>query len=76
MRQFWFQVQQAAALGKPMPPGSKLQTPDGIVGVVLANNNVQLQIPPNFQQRLLLQCKCCQLALSGRSLSVQPDSCF
>lgn len=40
-----------------MPPGSKLQTPDGIVGIVLANNNVQLQIPPNFQQRLLLQRK-------------------
>ncbi|XP_050308382.1 histone-lysine N-methyltransferase 2C-like isoform X2 [Anthonomus grandis grandis] len=48
-------VQQAAAAGKPMPPGSKLQTPDGIVGVVLPNNNVQLQIPPNFHQRLLLQ---------------------
>ncbi|KAL1490323.1 hypothetical protein ABEB36_013038 [Hypothenemus hampei] len=48
-------VQQAAALGKPMPPGSKLQTPDGIVGIVLANNNVQLQIPPNFHQRILQQ---------------------
>lgn len=53
----FLQVQQAAASGKPMPPGAKLQTTDGIVGIVLPNNNVQLQIPPNFHQRLLVQCK-------------------
>ncbi|XP_076251798.1 uncharacterized protein LOC143191021 isoform X3 [Rhynchophorus ferrugineus] len=48
-------VQQAAAQGNPMPPGAKLQTPEGIVGIVLANNNVQLQVPPNLQQRLIQQ---------------------
>ncbi|XP_060525404.1 histone-lysine N-methyltransferase 2C-like [Cylas formicarius] len=53
-QQMVHQVQQAAAQGRPMPPGSKLQTPDGIVGVVLPNNNVQLQIPSNYPQRLLL----------------------
>lgn len=38
-----------------MPPGSKMQTPDGVIGIVMPNNNVQLQVPPNYQQRLLLQ---------------------
>lgn len=49
------QVQQAAALGRPMAPGSKLQTPDGIIGTVTHNNNVQLQVPQSYHQRLLLQ---------------------
>ncbi|CAG9863833.1 unnamed protein product [Phyllotreta striolata] len=53
-QQMVHQVQQAAAQGRPMPPGSKMQTTDGFVGVVMANNAVQLQIPPNYQQRLLL----------------------
>lgn len=58
-QQMLHQVQQAAALGKPMPPGSKLQSPDGIIGIVTLNNSVQLQIPQGYQQRLLVsQCKC------------------
>ncbi|XP_056641929.1 histone-lysine N-methyltransferase 2C-like isoform X3 [Diorhabda sublineata] len=53
-QQMVHQVQQAAAQGRPMPPGSKMQTPDGFVGIVMPNNTVQLQIPPSYQQRLLL----------------------
>ncbi|KAJ8921946.1 hypothetical protein NQ315_008580 [Exocentrus adspersus] len=54
-QQMLHQVQQAAAQGRPMPPGSKMQTPDGVIGIVMPNNTVQLQVPPNYQQRLLLQ---------------------
>ncbi|XP_050507765.1 histone-lysine N-methyltransferase 2C-like isoform X1 [Diabrotica virgifera virgifera] len=53
-QQMVHQVQQAAAQGRPMPPGSKMQTPDGFIGIVMPNNSVQLQIPQNYQQRLLL----------------------
>ncbi|KAG5897188.1 hypothetical protein JTB14_022544 [Gonioctena quinquepunctata] len=53
-QQMMHQVQQAAAQGRPMPPGSKMQTPDGIIGMVMPNNTVQLQVPPTYQQRLLL----------------------
>ena len=57
-QQMLHQVQQAAAHGKPMPPGSRLQTPDGFVGIVTPNNNVQLQLPQGYHQRLLVtQCK-------------------
>ncbi|CAH1176242.1 unnamed protein product [Phaedon cochleariae] len=53
-QQMLHQVEQAAAQGRPMPPGSRMQTPDGIIGVVMPNNTVQLQVPQNYQQRLLL----------------------
>ncbi|XP_063909689.1 histone-lysine N-methyltransferase 2C-like isoform X2 [Zophobas morio] len=53
-QQMLHQVQQAAAHGKPMPPGSRLQTPDGFVGIVTPNNNVQLQLPQGYHQRLLV----------------------
>ncbi|XP_044258429.1 histone-lysine N-methyltransferase 2C-like isoform X2 [Tribolium madens] len=53
-QQMVHQVQQAAALGKPMPLGAKLQSPDGIIGIVTVNNTVQLQIPQGYQQRLLV----------------------
>ncbi|RZC33964.1 histone-lysine N-methyltransferase 2C-like [Asbolus verrucosus] len=53
-QQMLHQVQQAAAHGKPMPPGSKLQTTDGIIGIVTPNNNVHLQVPQSYHQRLLV----------------------
>lgn len=40
-----------------MPIGSKMTTPDGIVGTVISNNSVQLQVPAGYQERLLLQRK-------------------
>lgn len=52
------QVQLAASQGRPMPPGSKLTTSDGLVGIVKPNNQVQFQVPHNYQHRLLMQhCK-------------------
>ncbi|CAH0559006.1 unnamed protein product [Brassicogethes aeneus] len=54
-QQMMHQVQQAANQGRPMPPGSRLQTPDGIIGIVKSNNTVHLQVPHNYQQRLLMQ---------------------
>jgi hypothetical protein len=53
-QQMLHQVQQAAARGKPMPIGAKLQTPDGIIGIVTQNNTVQLQIPQGYHQRLIV----------------------
>lgn len=47
-------VQQAAAMGRPMPPGTKLLSPDGAVGVVTSTNTVTMSYPSNFsghQQR-------------------------
>ncbi|KAL3280233.1 hypothetical protein HHI36_017729 [Cryptolaemus montrouzieri] len=49
------QVQQAAAQNRPMAPGSRLQTPDGVTGIVTPNNNVQLHVPPNYQRILMSQ---------------------
>jgi len=49
------QVQQAAAIGRPMPPGTKLLSPDGAVGVVTSTNTVTVSYPSNFpghQQRI------------------------
>lgn len=40
-----------------MPVGSKMTTPDGIVGIVMPNNSVQLQVPAGHQERMLLQSK-------------------
>lgn len=48
-------MQQAIAQGRPMPVGSKMTTPDGIVGIVMSNNTVQLQVPAGYQERMLLQ---------------------
>lgn len=50
-------MQQAIAQGRPMPAGSKMTTPDGIVGIVMSNNSVQLQVPAGYQERMLLQRK-------------------
>lgn len=47
-------VQQAAAMGRPVPPGTKLLSPDGAVGVVTSTNTVTVSYPSNFpghQQR-------------------------
>lgn len=48
------QMQQAAAGGNPMPVGTRLQAPEGIVGIVTSTNNIQLQVPQSYHQRLLL----------------------
>lgn len=50
-------MQLAIAQGRPMPIGSKMTTPDGIVGIVMSNNTVQLQVPAGYQEKMLLQCK-------------------
>lgn len=42
------QVQQAAAMGRPMPPGTKLLSLDGAVGVVTSTNTVTVSYPSNF----------------------------
>lgn len=43
-QQMLHQVQQAAAMGKPMAPGTHLQM-DGAIGIVTANNGVQISFP-------------------------------
>lgn len=45
------QVQQAAASGRPMAPGTKLMSPDGVIGIVTANNTISLTLPQNYSQR-------------------------
>lgn len=50
-------MQQAIAMGRPMPVGSKMTTQEGIVGIVMSNNSVQLQVPAGYQERMLLQRK-------------------
>lgn len=41
-------VQQAAAMGRPMPPGTRLLSPDGAVGVVTSTNTVTVSYPNTF----------------------------
>ena len=41
-------VQQAAAMGRPMAPGTRLMSPDGVVGVVGSNNTVTVSYPTTF----------------------------
>lgn len=41
-------VQQAAAMGRPMPPGTRLLSPDGAVGVVTSTNTVTVSYPSSF----------------------------
>lgn len=44
-------MQNAAAMGRPMVPGTRLMAPDGAVGIVTANNTVQVSYPNlQFQQ--------------------------
>lgn len=43
-QQMLLQVQQAAAMGKPMAPGTHLQM-EGALGIVTANNGVQISFP-------------------------------
>lgn len=41
-------VQQAAAMGRPMLPGTRLVSPDGAVGVVTSTNSVTVSYPASF----------------------------
>lgn len=41
-------VQQAAAMGRPMLPGTRLMSPDGVIGVVTSTNSVTVSYPTNF----------------------------
>lgn len=41
-------VQQAAAMGRPMPPGTRLLSPDGAIGVVTSSNSVTVSYPATF----------------------------
>lgn len=41
-------VQQAAAMGRPMPPGTRLLSPDGAIGVVTSTNTVTVSYPSTF----------------------------
>ncbi|XP_031333016.1 histone-lysine N-methyltransferase 2C-like isoform X3 [Photinus pyralis] len=52
-QQMLHQVQQAASMGRPMSLGTKLMSPEGIIGVVTANNNVSLTFPANYAQRII-----------------------
>lgn len=48
-------VQQAAAMGRPILPGTKLMSSDGAIGVVTSTNTVTVSYPSNFpghQQRI------------------------
>lgn len=42
------QVQQAAAIGRPMPAGTRLISPDGAIGVVTSTNTVTVSYPSTF----------------------------
>lgn len=46
-------MQQAAASGRPMAPGTKLMSPDGVIGIVTPNHTISLTLPPNHSQRVL-----------------------
>lgn len=41
-------VQQAAAMGRPIPPGTRILSPDGAVGVVTSTNTVTVSYPSTF----------------------------
>lgn len=41
-------MQQQAALGRPMPPGTRLVAGDGVVGVVTSTNTVTVSYPSSF----------------------------
>lgn len=41
-------VQQAAAMGRPMLPGTRLMSQDGAIGVVTSTNTVTVSYPPTF----------------------------
>ena len=41
-------VQQAAAMGRPMAPGTRLLSPDGAIGVVTSTNSVTVSYPSTF----------------------------
>lgn len=42
------QVQQAAVMGRPIPPGTRLVASDGTVGVVTSTNTVTVGFPSSF----------------------------
>lgn len=54
-QQMLHQVQQAAAMGKPMAPGTHLQM-DGAIGIVTANNGVQISFPGMINRQGLVVC--------------------
>lgn len=35
-----------------MAPGTKLMSPDGIIGIVTPNNTISLSLPPDYTQRV------------------------
>lgn len=47
-QQMHHHVQQAAAMGRPMLPGTRLLSPDGAVGVVTSTNTVTVTYPSTF----------------------------
>lgn len=43
-----------------MAPGTKLMSPDGVIGIVTPNNTISLTLPPDYSQRVTathLHCK-------------------
>lgn len=44
-QQMLHQVQQAAAAGRPFPPGSTVLSKGGAMGIVTANNGIQITFP-------------------------------
>ncbi|XP_063696250.1 histone-lysine N-methyltransferase 2C-like isoform X2 [Culicoides brevitarsis] len=53
-QQMLHQIQQAAAMGKPMAPGTQLQM-DGVIGIVTANNGVQISLPNMINRQGIIQ---------------------
>lgn len=49
-QQMLHQVQQAAAMGKPMPIGTQLLSKDGAIGIVVENNNVKVNYQPMYNR--------------------------
>lgn len=44
-QQMLHQIQQAAAAGRPFPPGSNILAKSGAVGIVTPNNGIQITFP-------------------------------
>lgn len=47
-QQMHHHVQNAVAMGKPLPPGTRLLSPDGAIGVVTTTNTVTVSYPATF----------------------------
>ena len=46
------QLQQTASLGRIIPPGTRLMTNDGIIGLVTAKNQISISFPQPLMQKL------------------------